>query len=97
MSARDGYKGIPKKRDLIVNKDKDGEIVSKNGQLLFMTGTATMTSGACTVSGTQIKTTSYAVATPKHGGASALTWATFNGYVIFSGTGTGTIGYTVFI
>jgi hypothetical protein len=97
MAGRDSYGNIPKKRDVVVNTNGDLEVPNVLGELVWMNGTTTMTSGRAVVSGTQITTNSFVVATPKHGGASALSYAAFNGHVIISGTGTGLVAYTVYI
>lgn len=95
--ARDFYKGAKKKRVALLNADGDLEALQKGGHPIDLRGTVTMTSGRAVISGTGISTSSFVVATPKHNGASGLSWAAFDGYVIVSGTGTGTIGYQIII
>ena len=95
--SRDHYKGIPKKRVVLLDADGDLEALGMGGVDVILTGQVTMTSGRAVISGTGIKSTSGVVATPRHGGASALTYAAFPGYVIVSGTGTGAITYQIII
>ncbi len=95
--SRDHYKGVPKKRVVLLDASGDLEALGKGGVDVILTGTTTMTSGRAVVSGTGIKTTSGVVATPRHGGASALSYAAFDGHVIISGTGTGQITYQIVI
>lgn len=95
--SRDHYKGIPKKRVVLLDADGDLEALGKGGVDIVLTGKVTMTSGRAVVSGTDVKSTSFVVATPQHGGASALSYAAFDGYVIISGTGTGTVAYQILI
>lgn len=95
--SRDFYKNIPKKRVVLLDADGDLEALGKGGVEVMLTGVTTMTSGHAVVSGAGIKSTSGVVATPKHGGASSLNYAAFDGYVIISGTGTGQITYQIII
>jgi hypothetical protein len=95
--SRNFYNGTKKKRVALLNADGDLEALQKGGQAIDLRGTTTMTSGRAVVSGTAIKSTSFVVATPAHGGPTALSWAAFDGYVIVSGTGNGVVGYQIII
>ena len=95
--SRDHYKGIPKKRVVLLDADGDLEALGYGGVNAVLLGTDTMTSGRAVVSGTGIKSTSGVVATPAHGGPSALSYAAFDGYVIVSGTGSGDFTYQIVI
>lgn len=95
--SRDHYKGVPKKRVVLLDADGDLEALGKGGVDVILTGTATMTTGRAVISGSGIKSTSGVVATPKHNGPTALNYAAFDGYVIVSGTGSGQFTYQIVI
>lgn len=95
--SRDHYKGIPKKVAVLLDADGDLEALKKGGSNIVLMGTATMTSNRAVISGTGIKSTSGVVATPQHGGPTALNYAAFDGYVIVSGTGSGSFAYQIVV
>lgn len=97
--SRDSYKGVPVRRNVKITKDKDLVVDSATNEVLFITGSGTLSTNTLTVTNSAIKSTSYAVVSPRHNGPTAVNWACYDGYVTFSGTGGGNniIGYTVFI
>lgn len=95
--SRDSYKGVPKKRAVLLDAEGNLEALDKNFVDIEIKGTTTMTSGRAVVSGTAIKATSGVVATPHHGGPTGLSYAAFSGYVIISGTGNGQITYNIIV
>jgi hypothetical protein len=95
--SRDHYKNIPKLERLYADEDGNTERLNKTGLNQDFRGTGTLASSTLTVSGVGIKSTSFAVATPIHGGPTALNYRCYDGYVTFSGTGNGEFAYIVTI
>ena len=87
--SRDSYKNIPKLQGVYADKDGNLERLDKTGKEQDLRGTATITSNRAVVSGTNISTGSFAIATPVHNGPTAMNYTAFDGYVVFSGTGSG--------
>jgi hypothetical protein len=95
--SRDHYKGVPKKRAAIINKDGDLEPLNPIGEVNEISGTLELTSGTATLTDARIKATSYAIISPKHNGPVDVNWSTSDGSLTVSGTGDGTVAYEVHI
>ena len=91
------YKGPPKKREVRLNKDGDLEVLAKNGDAVMLYGTATITSGGIQVTDARIKSTSFALVSPKHNGPTAVNWSVGTGVLTISGSGAGLVAYQVII
>jgi hypothetical protein len=93
--SRDHYKGIPKKRAALLNKDGDLEALEKGGDIRRIKGTATLTGGTVTVTGSNFVSTAYAFVSPKHPypTSDGINWFVGDGYLTISGSSAST--YTV--
>ena len=93
--SRDHYKGTPKKRAALINKDGDLEALQKGGDAKEVSGTATLTGGTVTVSGTQFKSGGYAFISGQHPypTTDGFNWFVGDGFITISGSNAST--YTV--
>jgi hypothetical protein len=93
--SRDHYKGIPKKRAALLNKDGDLEALEKGGDVRRIRGTATLTAGTVTVTDDRFVSTAYAFISTKHPYPSSegINWYVGDGVLTISGSNAGT--YTV--
>ena len=95
--SRDHYNNIPKLERLYADEAGNTERLNKTGLNQDLRATGTLVSNTLTVSGSDIKSTSFAIATPVHGGPTDINYRCYDGYVTFSGTGDGVFGYIVTI
>ncbi len=97
--TRDHYKGIPKKRAVLLDSDGNLEALEKGGDTKRIKGTATLTAGTFTVSGSKFVSDAYAFISTKHPypTESGINWFVGDGFLTVSGCTTAdfTIAYEV--
>jgi hypothetical protein len=93
--SRDHYKGIPKKRVVLLNSDGDLEALEKGGEAKSIKGTATLTAGTVTVNDTRFVSGATAYVSGKHPYpiTDGFNWDVGDGYLTISGSAADT--YTV--
>jgi hypothetical protein len=87
IMSRDHYKGIPKKRAVLLGSDGELEALEKGGDVKRISGMATLSAGTVTISDSRFVAGGYALLSPKHPYpiTDGLNWDVGPGYLTISG------------